>query len=164
MAKKKKQKVVDKASASKASAPAVPAFANYRYPDYFGILLGYQIAAFDPVAREARVRLTVRQDHLSLAGRVHGGVISALLDYTCGLAAFTTLSSRDVCSTVELKVNYFRPGILGDELEAFARVAFRGNKLCAMNAFLYRQGEEEPMAMASATFNVIAVKNGGSTT
>jgi acyl-CoA thioesterase len=135
-------------------------FDHYRHPDNFGAFLGYRVVAFDRKTREARVALTVREDHLSPARKVHGGVISALLDYTCGTAAGTTLAKEDLCSTVELKVNYFRPLGLGDELEASARVVFRGRKLCALTAFLHRKGEADPVAMATATFNV--VKGAGS--
>jgi uncharacterized protein (TIGR00369 family) len=136
-------------------------FANYKHPDHFGQMLGYRVTAFDPVAKEAKVGLTVKDDHLSPSGKLHGGVISSLLDYTCGVAVFTTLGKNDFASTVELKVNYFRPVLNGEEIEASAKVVFRGKKLCAVNAFLHRVGQEEPVAMASATFNV--VENGGST-
>ncbi len=130
-------------------------FENYQHPDNFGAFIGYKVVGFDRVAREARIRLTAREDHLSPAARMHGGVISALLDYTCGIAVCTTLNKDDLCSTVELKVNYFRPVMLGEELEAVARVAFRGKKLCALTAFLHKLGVEEPVAMATATFNVV---------
>lgn len=130
-------------------------FDNYKHPDRFGNVLGYRITAFDREKREAKVALTVKEDHLSPSSKLHGGVISSLLDYTCGIAVCTTLGKSDFCSTVELKVNYFRPVLLGEELEATAKVVFRGKKLCAMNALLHRVGQEEPVAMASATFNVI---------
>ncbi len=139
-----------------------PDFQNYKHPDRFGALLGYRVTSFDRENREGKVALTVREDHLSPAGKLHGGVISSLLDYTCGLAVFSTLGKTDFSSTVELKVNYFRPVLLGEEIEATAKVVFRGKKLCAVNAFLHRVGQEEPVAMASATFNVIE-GNGGST-
>lgn len=139
-----------------------PDFENYKHPDRFGALLGYRVTGFDVEKKEGRVALTVRADHLSAAGRLHGGVTSALLDYTCGLAVCTTLGKSDLTSTVELKVNYFRPLLEGDEIEATATVVFRGKKLCAVSAFLHRIGQDEPVAMASATYNVSS-GNGGST-
>ena len=135
-------------------------FANYPHPDHFGVLLGYEVKVFDREQREAKIYLKARTEHLSPAKKVHGGVISALLDYACGVATCTTLADDELCSTVEIKVNYFRPVNLGDELEATARVAFRGKKLCGLTALLHRTGDPEPVAMASATFN-IATKGGG---
>jgi acyl-CoA thioesterase len=130
-------------------------FASFTHPDNFGTFIGYETVAFDRTAREARLKLTVQEKHLSPAGKMHGGVISAFLDYSCGVATCTTLEEGDLCSTVELKVNYFRPVHLGDELEAVAKVVFRGKKLCALTAFLHKKGEADPAAMATATFNVV---------
>ncbi len=137
-------------------------FENYQHPDRFGELLGYKIALVDRDRREARVDLKVRGEHMSAANKLHGGVISALLDFACGVAVCTTLGKADLCSTVELKVNYFRPVLEGEDLEATAKVVFRGKKLCALTALLRRKGQDEPVAMASATYNVIE-GNGGST-
>ena len=69
---------------------------------------------------------------------------------------FTTLGPDDFCSTVELKVNYFRPIELGDRLRARTEVVFRGNRLCVVYGFLYRQGEKKPVAMATSTYNVVS--------
>jgi uncharacterized protein (TIGR00369 family) len=128
---------------------------NYRLPDNFGRLIGYEVVAFDRQTREAEVRLTVGEMHLSSSGRGHGGMISALLDFACGVAVCTTLGPRDQTSTVELKVNYFRPTNRGDVLSAKARVVFRGRRLCALSALLHRGGEVDPVAMATATYNVL---------
>ncbi len=39
----------------------------------------------------AVVRVSPRAEHLNVAGTVHGGFLSALMDYATGLAAMTTL-------------------------------------------------------------------------
>lgn len=128
---------------------------HYQRPDNFGRLIGYEVVSFDRDAREAEVRLEVHERHLSASGKGHGGMVSALLDFACGVAVCTTLGPRDLTSTVELKVNYFRPTREGDRLSAKAKVAFRGKRLCALSAFLYRIGDAEPVAMATATYNVL---------
>jgi uncharacterized protein (TIGR00369 family) len=131
---------------------------NYRYPDQFGKLLGYHVVHIDREVFEATAELKIREDHLSPSRRVHGGVISAFIDFTCGAAVFSTLGARDFCSTVELKVNYLLPLELGDFLIAKASVVYRGKRLCVLQAFIYKQGEKQAAAMASATFNVVTVK------
>ncbi len=128
---------------------------NYAHPDQFGDWLGYQVETLDRDKHEAEVTLKIRGDHLSPAGRVHGGVISAFFDFACGAAVFSTLGENDFCSTIELKVNYFHPILLGDELVANSKVVFRGKKLCVVHAFLYRKGESAPVAMTTGTFNVV---------
>jgi len=112
----------------------------------------------DRKKHEAITELLIRDEHLSPAGRVHGGVVSAFFDYSCGAAVFSTLGMDDFCSTVELKVNYFRPIDLGDRLRCTVRVVFRGKRLCVVHGFIYLNGEKEPASMATATFNIVAAR------
>lgn len=129
---------------------------NYRLPDKYGEWLGYEI--LEARNGRARVGLNLRDDHLSPAGRIHGGVISGFLDFACGAAVFSTMDPEDFCSTVEIKVNYFRPLMSGDRLLSDTRVVFRGNRLCVVLAHLYRKGGKDPVAMATATFNIVSGK------
>ncbi len=129
---------------------------NYQHPDRFGQMLGYQVVGVDRDAKSAETSLEIREDHLSPAGRVHGGVVSAFFDFAFGAATFTTLGERDFCSTVELKVNYLRPIERGDHLVAKTQVVFRGKRICVLQGMMYRNGLPEPVAMATATFNVVS--------
>ncbi len=129
---------------------------NFRHPDRFGEWLGYRVTRLDRERHVAETVLRIREDHLSPAGRVHGGVVSAFFDYSCGCAVFSTLGPKDFCSTVELKVNYLRPLDLGDELKALTRVIYRGKRLCVLQGFLYKNDGKRPVAMATATFNIVA--------
>lgn len=128
---------------------------RFSHPDKFGEWLGYEILSFDRKKCYSRTRLEIREDHLSPSRRVHGGVISAFCDFTCGAAVFTTLGGKDFCATVEMKVNYLQPVVLGDVLTSKAEVVFRGRKICVIHALLYKNRERKPTAMASATFKVV---------
>ena len=132
---------------------------NYRYPDKFGDWLGYRVIQIDSVKHTAEVELRIREDHLSPARRVHGGVVSAFFDFACGAAVFSSLESRDFCSTVELKINYLRPIDLGDVVTAKTEIVFRGKRLCVLHGLAYRNGEKEPVAMATATFNIVSASS-----
>jgi acyl-CoA thioesterase len=129
---------------------------NYTHPDAFGKWLGYRVIAVDAKKMTSRTSLKVRADHLSPSGRIHGGVISAFFDIACAVAIFPTLGERDFCSTVELKVNYFRPMDEGDELTAKSRIMFRGKRLCVVHSLLYRKGLREPVGMATGTYNIVS--------
>lgn len=142
-------------SAKKPESNKLRNLTNYRLPDKYGEWLGYSIRKIDRKKHEAHVILALREDHLSPAGRIHGGVISGFFDFACGAAVFATLGPDDFCSTVELKVNYFCPLSVGDTLRCQARAVFRGKRLCVVHAFLYRKGQVSPVAMATATFNVV---------
>lgn len=133
-------------------------FQNYPHPDKFGEWLGYKVTHVDRDKGETRVELTIREDHLSPAGKVHGGVVSGLFDSACGATTFATMKKGDFCSTVELKVNYLKPIVTGDQLVAETKVVFRGKRLCVLQSFLYRKKEAAPVAMATATFNIVSKK------
>ena len=134
-------------------------FENYRHPDHFGQWLGYHVIEIDSTKQTAWVGLKIREDHLSSARRVHGGVIAAFLDFAFGCAVFGTLGPKDFCSTVEIKVNYLKPLDLGDDLKAHTQIVYRGKRLCVLQGFLYRNEQKDPVAMATATFNVVTVKS-----
>lgn len=128
---------------------------NYKHPDRFGQWLGYS-ATLNREKSTAECRLEIREDHLSPAGRVHGGVLSAFFDFACGAAVFSTLEPEDFTSTVELKVNYLRPVESGDKLTAKTAVEFRGKRLCVVTGRIFRDGSEDPVAIATGTFNVVS--------
>ncbi|HSA60270.1 MAG TPA: PaaI family thioesterase [bacterium] len=131
---------------------------NYSLPDKYGVWLGYKPVRVSRKKGEAVLELKLRDDHLSPAGRIHGGVISGFFDFACGAAVFSTMEPEDFCSTVELKVNYFSPLNSGDTLVCRSQVVFRGRRLCVVHALLYRKGQKNPVAMATATFNIVAKK------
>jgi uncharacterized protein (TIGR00369 family) len=133
---------------------------NYQYPDKFGEWLGYQVVQMDRDKHVAELELTLREEHLSPAKRVHGGVISAFFDCALGATVFTTLGENDYCSTVELKVNYFYPINLGDRLRVRGQVMFRGKKLCVVQALMYRNDEPTLVAMCTGTLNVVTPHSG----
>jgi uncharacterized protein (TIGR00369 family) len=51
--------------------------------------------------------------HYNPIGVVHGGVIATLLDSAVGCAVHTALPAGVAFTTLELKVNYIRPGLSG---------------------------------------------------
>lgn len=122
-------------------------------------MLGYRVSKLDRKNFKAESVLKIREKHLSPAARVHGGVVSAFFDNTFGAAVFTTLGRTDLCSTVELKVNYLRPLHLGDELQCKCEIIYRGKRLCVAHGFIYRNKEKAPVAMATATFNIISAES-----
>ncbi|MBL4752044.1 MAG: PaaI family thioesterase [Flavobacteriales bacterium] len=131
---------------------------HFQHPDKFGEWMGYRIEGFDTENKKAVTGLSIREDHLSPAGKVHGGVISGFLDYACGAAVFTTMGKGDFCSTVELKVNYLRPINLGDEIKGKTAIIFEGKKICVVHGFIYVNDSEKPSAMVTGTFNLVRAK------
>src|SRR5438045_5467745 len=46
-------------------------------------------------------------------GLVHGGVLTALLDAVCGIAAFMGLRDPSLIATIDLRVDHLRPAEIG---------------------------------------------------
>ena len=92
---------------------------------------------------------------------VHGGVISSLADATGGVACLSMLGpSGDRLSTVDLRVDYLRPGPAKD-LVCEARVVRMGNRVAVVKMEVFagelpaeRGPEERPIATAQAVYNV----------
>jgi uncharacterized protein (TIGR00369 family) len=131
---------------------------HFQFPDKFGEWMGYTVDDFSKEERTAITGLVIREDHLSPAGKVHGGVISGFFDFACGAAVFTTMAKGDFCSTVELKVNYLKPINLDDRIVGKTNVVFRGKKICVVHGFIFVNGDEEPSAMVTGTFNIVTNK------
>jgi len=51
--------------------------------------------------------------HLSIAARVHGGVLASMLDTTLGGAVFAGIPKGKGCATVSFNVHFFRPVTAG---------------------------------------------------
>ena len=69
-----------------------------------------------------------REDHQGYPGRVHGGILSTLLDETVGRAV--SVSQHDVWGvTVELTVRFKRPVPLGSEVRAIGRITKDSSRL-----------------------------------
>ena len=127
--------------------------------DRYGEWLGYSIADIDLDKNTVTTTLTVRDDHLSPSGAVHGGVISGFLDFSCGCAVFITLEKGQLCSTVELNVKYFKPLRSGDQIVAVSELVNRGNSLCSVLSKMYKTNDlNTPIALATGTFNIYKYK------
>lgn len=129
---------------------------NYLHPDEFGRLIGYKVDAVDFKKNTAKSSLRVQTKHLSPSGKLHGGVVSAFLDFACGAAVFSTMDPHDFCSTIEIKVNYLRPIEKGHKLIAHTWIVFRGKRLCVSQGNLYRIDTKEPAAIVTATYNIVS--------
>ena len=60
---------------------------------------------------------------------LHGGVVSMLIDTAGGAVAFASVAEGERISTVDLVVDYLRPGP-PEDIVATARVVRRGNRVC----------------------------------
>ena len=69
--------------------------------------LGIDLDSIEP--GHARLSLEIRQQHLQLAGNMHGGAIATLVDTAVAFAIVGASKPGARFTTIEMKVNYLRP-------------------------------------------------------
>jgi uncharacterized protein (TIGR00369 family) len=76
----------------------------------------------------ATVTLTAGPQHANPMGTLHGGILCDIADAAMGIAFASTLESGESFTTVELKINFFRP-VWNAILTAEGKVVRRGNTI-----------------------------------
>lgn len=96
----------------------------------------------------ARGRIVVDKRHLHPGGYVHGGVWTALGDTVAAWATFRNIPPKHNFTTIELKLNVFTAGLLGDEIVARAEPLHAGKSTVVIEVKIerLREGEEPRLA------------------
>lgn len=110
----------------------VRAFLGDSFPGHLGI---------EPLEIEderARGRIVVDRRHLHPGGFVHGGVWTALGDTVAAWSTFRNIPAHHDFTTIELKLNVFAAGLLGDELVAEAAPLHTGRSTVVIEVRIER--------------------------
>ncbi|WP_315707072.1 MULTISPECIES: PaaI family thioesterase [unclassified Bradyrhizobium] len=87
-------------------------------------------------------------------GVIHGGVVTAMLDESCGMAVQLALDGTRAIATLDLRIDYQKPATPGFDIKAHA-VCFRVTRSIAFVRATAYQGEESaPVATATACFMI----------
>ena len=121
-------------------------FANQPALGTFGITL----ARIEPGALELRMLYDARLSQQN--GFLHGGVVSAGLDTSCGLASYTLMPAHADILTVEFKINLLAPA-KGQTFRFVGNVVKPGRTLVVSEGHAYasNDGREKLIATMSAT-------------
>jgi uncharacterized protein (TIGR00369 family) len=76
----------------------------------------------------AIVTLAAGPQHANPMGTLHGGILCDIADAAMGMAFASALAPEETFTTVELKINFFKP-VWEANLKAEARVVRRGRTL-----------------------------------
>ena len=88
--------------------------------------------------------------HANPMGTVHGGILVDLADAAMGLACASLLDRGESFTTIELKINYFRPVISG-RVEAHAKVVNAGKTLVYLECVIVFADSGKPIAKTSSS-------------
>jgi len=101
----------------------------------------------------ATVRLAAGPQHANPMGTLHGGILCDIADAAMGMAFASTLAPEESFTTVELKVNFFRP-IWQAQLKAEGTVVQRGRTIGYVECDITDE-EDRLVAKAASTCRVL---------
>lgn len=97
--------------------------------------------------------MIILDKHLSSPGVAHGAAMAGYMDSVLGFCALSAvIADGDLVSTVEFKLNYFKPILKDDKLIGKGKVIRKGKSIVVSIAEIYRG--EEMVAHGQGTFNV----------
>jgi uncharacterized protein (TIGR00369 family) len=88
------------------------------------------------------------------AGTLHGGVITALLDHACGMAAFAGFGANDTPATLDLRIDYMRQAKPGLDVTAEASCLKSHGLVAFVRATAHDGDPDDPVAIAQAAFMI----------
>src|SRR5262252_10213857 len=104
-------------------------------------------------SERARVMLGAGPQHANPMGTLHGGILCDIADAAMGIAFASTLAPEESFTTVELKVNFFRP-IWQAQLKAEGTVVQRGRTIGCVECDITDE-ENRLVAKAASTCMVL---------
>jgi uncharacterized protein (TIGR00369 family) len=134
------------------SAPGTPLKADFRTRAKTNDVAVARLIGFE--AKEiadgrAVVTLAAGPQHANPMGTLHGGILCDIADAAMGMAFASTLAAEETFTTVELKINFFRP-VWEANLKAEGRVVRRGSTIGYLECEVTDEGGQL-IAKASST-------------
>lgn len=93
-------------------------------------------------------------------GVVHGGVMTAMLDNTCGIAVRTAVPLEIPIATLDLRIDYMRAAAPGETIFARASCYKVTRQIAFVRGVSFTDDEGDPIAHCTATF-MLASNNRG---
>ena len=121
----------------------------------FAKLLDMRVA--DPEDGTSTVVMPINPNHLQLAGRVQGGILVALADYSMFRAIRPLLKPGEGTTTIELKINFLAAAEKG-ELTATCEIISAGRDLM-VGEMEIRDQNSKLIAQGLGTYMVLQPRN-----
>jgi acyl-CoA thioesterase len=119
----------------------------------FGDLVGLTFTS--AVNGDSRCVLEVDGKHLSPHHTVHGGVAYTMADTGMGAALYSCIDDDEICSTIEIKIAYFKQVSLGT-LTCDTKVIHRSKRIATLESDIRHDGQL--VAKAIGTWSIYKAK------
>ena len=103
---------------------------------------------------QATVVLAAGPQHANPMGTLHGGILCDIADAAMGMAFANTLGDEESFTTIELKINFFRP-VWQTSLKAKAIVVQRGHTIGYIECNIF---DEDNRLIAKATSTCMVLR------
>lgn len=104
---------------------------------------------------DIQYEMKITEKHLSSPNTCHGGAISGMMDSVIGTTALSmAFTEGNLVSTVEFKINYFKPVFEGETLIGTGKIEFKGKSLMVTSGKIVKKDSQDLVAMAQGTFNI----------
>jgi uncharacterized protein (TIGR00369 family) len=87
-------------------------------------------------------------------GVLHGGVITAMLDESCGMAAQLALDGTRTIATLDLRIDYQKPAIADLDVRAHSVCTRVARSIAFVHSTAYQVAEDDPVATAAGCFMI----------
>jgi uncharacterized protein (TIGR00369 family) len=97
------------------------------------------------------------------SGALHGGVLTAMLDATCGIAVMVKLEKLTRIATLDLRIDYLKPTTQKSTLYSRCTCYKLTQQVAFVQGIAFQiddQGEEDEVAKATGTFMIIKARSG----
>jgi len=89
-------------------------------------------------------------------GVLHGGVVTAMLDESCGMAVQLALDGPRAIATLDLRIDYQKPATPGLDIKAHSLCYRVTRSIAFVRATAFQESEDDPVATATACFMIDA--------
>lgn len=128
----------------------------YNQINHFGNSNGmvYEVVA----PGEVHYTMTIAENHLSGPGVAHGGLVAGFMDAVLGVAALSlAVEDNMLVSTIEYKINFFKPVKFGETIKGIGKVDSRGKRILVSSGEIF-DSSGQVLAKAMGTFNAYPVE------
>jgi acyl-CoA thioesterase len=122
---------------------------HHPFAELIGLTVEEQRAGF------SKCTLQVAEHHRNPHNVVHGAVIYALADTGMGAALYPTLADGEICATIEVKINYFKP-VASGLVTCITEVVNRGRTIANLQSRVF--SGETLVAQANGNYSIFVLR------